>query len=40
MAEDKSRWSGGSATNHVLIAATDIGGNNLENDPVLALPVS
>jgi hypothetical protein len=40
MAEDKSLWSGGPATNHVLIAATDIGGNNPENDPVFALPVS
>jgi hypothetical protein len=40
MAEDQSLWSGGSATNHVLIAATDISGNNLEDDPVFALPVS
>jgi hypothetical protein len=40
MAEDESLWGGGSATNHVLIAATDIRGNNLENNSVLALSVS
>src|SRR5262249_26306565 len=38
--QDQSLRSGGTPTNHVLVAATNIGGDNLKDDAVLAFAVA
>src|SRR5581483_5085386 len=38
VAEDESLRRSGAASDHVLIATADIGGNNFQNDAMLAFP--
>jgi hypothetical protein len=40
VAEDHTGWSGGSPPHHVLIAATDVGRNDLQDDPMVALALA
>ena len=39
MPEDESFWCRGTAPNHVLVAAANVGGNNLQNDAVFAFAI-
>ena len=39
MPQDKSFGRGGAASDHVLVAATNVGGNNFENDAVFAFAI-